>query len=124
MERRMIRIVIIFCLGLSLSSCYYDVEEVLYPTGGCVTDNVTYKNEIKKIVSNSCLSGCHSSQVKIAGIELETYEGLKEYVDLGNFLGSIKHESGFSAMPKGRAQLDACSISKIEKWINSGAQNN
>lgn len=124
MERKMIRLVILICFALMINSCYYDVEEVLYPTGGCVTDNVTYKNDISKIVSNSCLVGCHSSQVKIAGIELETYTALKQYVDLGNFLGSIKHESGFSAMPKGRSKLDACSISKIEKWINSGAQNN
>jgi hypothetical protein len=124
MEQRMIKFLSILFMGLLISSCYYDVEEELYPTGECVTDNVTYKNDISKIVNNSCLTGCHSSAVKIAGIDLATYEGVKKYVDLGNFLGSIKHESGFSAMPKGRSKIDACSISKIEKWINSGAQNN
>jgi hypothetical protein len=39
-------------------------------------------------------------------------------------LGSLKHLSGFSAMPKNASQLSLCDITAIEKWIAAGYPNN
>ena len=38
--------------------------------------------------------------------------------------GSIKHDSGYKAMPQNATKLDDCRISKVEAWITAGALNN
>jgi hypothetical protein len=38
--------------------------------------------------------------------------------------GAITHSAGFTPMPKDAAQLSACTIAKIKKWIDDGAPNN
>ncbi|MCO6476015.1 MAG: hypothetical protein J5I94_05300 [Phaeodactylibacter sp.] len=118
----------IFCLSalafsLLFPSCYYDVEEELYPEIDCDTQNVTYSGTVQPILSENCLV-CHSAAVNTAGITLEGYNNLKVYVDNGRFLGAIQHRPGFSPMPQGAAQLPECDILKIEEWITSGAPNN
>ncbi len=110
-----------------LQSCYYDKEEILYP----VTEDTCNASDsdfatIKNTISENCLS-CHSntSASTLGGsIKLEDYADIKSYADNGKLLGSIKHESGYSAMPKNGAKLNDCKISQIENWINSGTPNN
>jgi uncharacterized membrane protein len=111
-----------------LQSCYYDVEEELYPSsGGCDTANITLANKVKPILQGQCYA-CHSAAnagATGAGINVETYTNLKAQVDNGKLLKSIKHESGASAMPKGSSsKMDACEIMIIEKWVSKGAPNN
>lgn len=113
---------------IALQSCYYDVEEELYPIkGGCDTSNVTLTAKVKPVIQGSCYA-CHSAANAIgagAGINLETYANLKAQADNGKLLKSIKHEAGASAMPKGSSsKIDACEILIIEKWIALGAPNN
>jgi len=110
-------------IALMATSCYYDKEETLYPTIECQTNNVRYSVEVSEILDASCMT-CHSAAANFGNITLEGYENLKTYVDNGQFLGSIKHEDGFSAMPKGTAKLLDCNIEKIEQWIADGAPNN
>ncbi len=119
------------CLAVfsTASSCYYDKEELLYPVEApCDTLRVEYKEEVELILSANCY-GCHSnaqSQVAGAGISLEGHANLSSYVanNQARFFGAIKHEAGYSPMPKGGAQLEECEINKIEAWINEGAKNN
>lgn len=47
---------------------------------------------------------------------------MKPFVDSGSFLGSIKHNSSYSAMPKDGSMLPDCQIKLIEKWVADGAQ--
>ena len=108
---------------LGLSSCYYDVEEEIYPEIDCDTQSATYSGTIEPILSDNCLV-CHSAAVKTAGITLEGYNSLKTYVDNGRFLGAIKHQPGFSSMPQGASQLPECDILKVEAWILNGAPDN
>lgn len=107
----------------TLSRCYYDVEEEIYPKTECDTDNISYSIDVVPILQNNCYE-CHSEAVNQAGITLEGYDNLKTYVDNGRFLGAIKHDPGFSPMPQGRPQLPDCQIAKIEQWILDGAPNN
>lgn len=113
-------------LLLGIQSCYYDVEEQLYPSTGCNLSGVTLSGKVKPIIQSRCYS-CHSQQNSGAyggNINVETYANLKAEVDNGKFLKSIKHESGVSPMPKGNtALIDACEIKIIEEWINLGAPN-
>lgn len=106
-----------------VAGCYYDVEEELYPTLECDTGNMSYTNDILPIIQNNCYT-CHNQGSNFGGVTLEGYESLKAYVDNGRLLGAIRHESGFSPMPKNAPQLVECNIEKIEAWINAGAPDN
>jgi hypothetical protein len=110
-------------LAVSLSSCYYDSEEDLYPSTACSTENVSYTNDVQPILINSCLS-CHNNTDRQGNITLETHEDVVIYVNNGSFLGSIKHASGYKAMPQNATKLDDCRIAKVEAWITAGALNN
>lgn len=118
-------------LVLSLSACYYDNEEELYPTaaggGGCDTANVTYSGVISKIVGTRCaLAGCHAGASSQAIGNFENYTSLKTFLDgqKGTFINAINHNAGTSPMPKGSAKLSGCNISQIQIWINNGYPNN
>ncbi|HOW24555.1 MAG TPA: hypothetical protein PK711_02705 [Bacteroidales bacterium] len=89
----------------------------------CDTINITYALTVRPILQNSCL-GCHSGAAPSGGIRLETHSDVLAVVNNGKLLGTIRHEQGYSAMPKNGAKLDACYITQIEKWIKNGAPNN
>ncbi|MFK8005642.1 MAG: hypothetical protein AB8H03_04695 [Saprospiraceae bacterium] len=114
-------IVLFFCLHLG--GCYYDVEEELYPTIECSTTDLSFQADILPIIDNNCF-GCHDAASNFGGVTLEGYDQLKTYVNNNELLGVIKHESGFSPMPKNAAKLLDCEIEKIEAWITNGAPNN
>jgi hypothetical protein len=107
------------------SSCYYDVEELLYPPVACVTDNMSLQLNIEPILDRNCYT-CHST---IAGpangnIILEGYDELIKYVNSGQLVGAINHDSEFEAMPQNAPKMGNCDISKIEQWVADGALNN
>ena len=107
-----------FCIG-----CAYHVEEELYPQRSCNLENLTYSETVVPILEANCLS-CHSRAGNQGGITLEGYDALIRQIDNGRLLGAIRHEAGFSPMPKDRPRLLDCQISQIEAWIAEGAPNN
>jgi hypothetical protein len=107
---------------LTTGGCYYDVEEVLYP-GGCNPQDVSYSGTIVPILQRECY-GCHGMLTQNGGINLQGYTQVIKYVQNGQFLGAIRHESGFSPMPDGLPMLNDCTIQKIELWVEEGAQDN
>lgn len=123
-----ILIIIFTIFTLSVTSCYYDIEEELYPVNktNCDTANTKLSSKIKPILNKSCYM-CHSAANAInmgAGINLETYTELKKYVDNSKLIMSVKHESGAWAMPKGTTnKIPVCDINLIEYWISKGAKN-
>ena len=121
---RIIKIGLIIVLAqMFISGCYYDVEEDLYPTIECSVENMSLMNDIMPILKTDCFD-CHSQEANFGNVTLEGYSELIKYVDDGSMLGVIKHNAGFSPMPKGAAKLLDCEIEKIESWINDGAINN
>lgn len=98
-------------------------------TTGCgdVCDplSFTYSANIQPMIENSCL-GCHGGADPQGGIDLSSYNLLKTYVtnNPARFMGSIRHSSGYSAMPQGADQLSECKIIQLQNWINAGAPNN
>ncbi len=124
MERKTINyFFIMVMLTLGFTSCYYDIAEDLYPTTTCVTDSMSYATNIVPIIKSNCIA-CHSTAANQGGVDIETYDKIKVYVENNSLLGSIKHQSGYSPMPKGGSKLSTCDISKIEAWITQGAKNN
>ncbi len=120
---------IIYGLFLSLfAGCYYHNEEELYPDANpvCDTTAVTYSKSVLPVLQSNCLI-CHSASENAANggsINLEDFSLLKDLADGGNLFGAITHNPLYPRMPKDRAKLDTCSISKIKIWIDKGAINN
>lgn len=81
----------------------------------CKTTDVTYTNTVKSILTASC-TNCHNS----ASGNLTTYAGTKAFVGWGRMMGSIRHDSTYSAMPKGGSKLSDCQISQMQSWIDAG----
>jgi len=112
-------------LGLAmLSGCYYDNEEDLYPQNStCDTTNVTYSTTVFPLISSRC-TGCHTGIGAGGNVPLDGYDNIVAAAKNGSLMGSIRHESGWSPMPKNTGQLDDCSIRKLEIWIADGTPNN
>ncbi|HMG13908.1 MAG TPA: c-type cytochrome domain-containing protein [Saprospiraceae bacterium] len=89
----------------------------------CDTTNATFSGKIVPLMETYC-NGCHAGYQIQGNIDLSSYSKIKPYVTEGRFLGSIKHEIGYSEMPKNGASLSDCKISIIEQWIKEGALNN
>lgn len=106
-----------------LTSCYYDVEENLYPGNDCSTLDMSYVTNIAPILQRNCYA-CHSAAANTANITLEGHGELIKHVNSGRLLGAIMHEPGFKPMPQGASQLPDCDIAKIEQWVADGAPNN
>ena len=120
--------IFLICIAsITLSACFYDKADVVYPTTAlsCDTTNVTYSNQIVSILNAQC-NYCHGAAANSigGGIYLNTYAALKPYINNGSFLNSILQNGKASAMPKNGAKMDNCSILKIQSWINKGALNN
>ena len=86
-----------------------------------IGDAVSYKDDIQKILKDNCGS-CHTGSSPDGGYALDSYTGVKASVS--RLVGVVKHSPGFSPMPKGGNKIDACSIEKIEKWVQDGALDN
>jgi hypothetical protein len=113
---------------LIIGSCKKDSIEAQHPLV-LVCDSakaITFNKDVKPIIDYYCgaQAGCHSNGSASGGVQLESYEGIKNVVATGLLLKAIKHESSVVAMPKGATKLDDCTIYIIEKWINGGYLNN
>jgi len=113
---------------LASQSCYYDVEETLYPTdeNSCDTTAVSYSDMIVNILQTSCY-GCHSiNAAPFAGasIILEGYNDLLTYVNNDKLLCSLEHSGNCSSMPPDSSPINSCDIDKVRAWINDGSPNN
>lgn len=89
----------------------------------CDSTAFAYTADISPIMSTFC-NGCHSGNFPSAGIVTSTHTGLSAIAASGTLLGTIEHNSLYSAMPKNAAMLDICNRTKIKKWILAGAPNN
>jgi hypothetical protein len=110
---------------LVFTSCYYDKAEIIYTQNiACDTTNVKYSTVVVPILNSNC-NGCHGGNAAMgAGIILDNYTSTKVYVDNRRLINSILQNGSASSMPKGGGKLDACTIRKINSWINQGALNN
>lgn len=87
----------------------------------CDTTNTKFAAVINPILVDNCVNACHSNSAAAlngGGLSLEGYDNVKANYD--QILSSIKA----GTMPKGGTALDICLITKIQTWVNRGAQNN
>ena len=117
------RVIMMMALAaITVAGCYYDSEEDLYPSN-CEITNVSYANDIVPVLASQCL-GCHSTAANQGSVRLEGYDAVKIWVNNGRLIGAIRHDSGFSPMPKNAGRISPCAIAQMESWIAAGAPNN
>jgi hypothetical protein len=115
----------------ALVSCYNDNLSELTPStgvsgGSCDTTGVvTYSNQIVAVLKTNCgiNNSCHSSR-NTSGYDLSSYEGVKAVVISGKLISSITWSGSATRMPENGSKMNACNITKIQKWIDDGANNN
>jgi len=109
---------------LLLTACYYDKEEILYPgSANCSpAESPIFTTDVLPLLEKKC-NNCHSGSFPSGGIKLNSFAEVMKYVNNGSLMGSIKHASGYSAMPKNAGKMPACEVANIQKWIDSGATN-
>lgn len=112
---------------LSISSCYYDKEDLLYGGANTVctdtSSNVSYSQKVVPILQQYCYS-CHSGGFPSGGIAMGTHASDKAIGLNGKLYGSISYAAGYSPMPKGMSKMTACQINTVKKWIDNGMPNN
>lgn len=85
----------------------------------CDSIAITYNGHIKAVVDANCNTPyCHGASV--GGFTLGTYAQVKAAAEKPNFLGAIKHEDGYEAMPKSAAKLSDDVIQQFECWEKTG----
>jgi uncharacterized membrane protein len=95
------------------------------PSQSCdSTGTMSFSTQINPLIQTNCV-GCHNGTLASGGINLSSYNqiALSAQTIRNNtplLLGVIKRQQGFIAMPP-TFSLDACAVTKIEKWINQGA---
>lgn len=113
---------LLITLALSISGCYYDNEEELYPGGAdCDTSNVTYSQSIAPVFAANCNS-CHSGNSPSANISTDSYASVK--ANISRIRGAVNHESGYSPMPKDGSKLANCDLTRLDIWIRQGMPEN
>lgn len=116
---------ILLVIAFSLSGCYYDSRENLYPVLNCTdTVNVTYTAKIAPILDNYCNSCHYSGNSNTGNVTLDTYAGVKNAVDHQALYSSIIHDGTVNPMPNSGGKLDDCKIAAFNTWIKAGAPNN
>ncbi|MBL7740035.1 MAG: hypothetical protein JNK14_12530 [Chitinophagaceae bacterium] len=118
-------LIILLALSGTLASCYYDIEEDIYPgNGACDTNGATYSSSVlPALQSNGCL-GCHSGSTPSGNISLEGYNNVRTAALNGTLYGAISFSPGYPPMPQGGNKMSACNINRIKAWIDAGAPNN
>lgn len=116
MERRT-KIISAVLVVLSLPGCYYDIEQELYPSTYCPTDNITWTGTIEPLIMGRCAtSGCH-----VAGAQspdLSTYAGVS-----ANTAAIRQTTVVDKTMPFG-SSLSSCQIQQLSIWLDMGAPQN
>ena len=126
MKRRLLYLALFIAGIILVHSCFYDSEEVLYPSlgSGCDTTNVTYSGKVVPILANNCLS-CHSNAMAPSAgnnIALENYSDV--VARAVSVSGAINQTGSYSPMPKNGSKLSACLISTFDIWVRNGKLNN
>lgn len=94
-----------------------------YCDEACDTLAVAYSAMIWPTMETNC-TGCHSGVSPAGDIPITNYSEVVAIANNGKLLGAIRHESGFSPMPKNGMKLTDCKIKQIEIWIADGTPDN
>ena len=85
------------------------------------TANVTFSKSVKPMLDTYCV-GCHKTGAASGSVLLDSYTGVKIYVDNQRLFGTMSAQQGYSLMPP-TGKLTDCQLLVVQKWILQGAKN-
>lgn len=88
----------------------------------CNNTNYTYTSDVKSIIDNNCAKSCHSASNHAGGINLSSYELVKEEALKTRFMMSLKHEGTYAPMPKKSPKLSDSTLNILSCWIENGCK--
>lgn len=114
----------ILLLLISLSSCKHEPDTVVKeiipidPSVCDTTNTILYVSHIKPLFDSKC-NYCHGASASTTGggIALTDSASIVTWYKAGRLIGSIRHQLGYSAMPKSANALTECQIRTIEIWL-------
>src|SRR5687768_8022023 len=109
--------ILFFIVLVSVSGCYYDKEELLYPNGNdCSGVAATYSGTIQGIIQTSCALGstCHGAGSTNGPGQFTNYDEVKAAA------AQVRSSVVSGIMPKGMT-LPAEDIKAIRCWVDGGA---
>jgi hypothetical protein len=112
---RLLSVILLF--SITMTGCYYDKEDVLYPAENCDTVLVTYTLSIAPIMTANC-NVCHSTALATANVITDNYDSLFIVAQNGRLWAAVNHTGTFK-MPKDQPKLPVCDLAKIKKWIDT-----
>lgn len=116
------RLVPLFLLILvmpSLSGCYYDNEEELYPNSFCDTTNVTFSGTIFPLVQSRCaIPSCH-----VTGGQSPNLSQAAQVLTIASN-GDLRTQAVVNRTMPPTGALPACDRTKIQIWLDAGAPEN
>ncbi len=89
----------------------------------CEPTKTSFELDIYPLLQDYCV-GCHSTSRTDGMVNLEGYNNIKQYVDNGGLIGTIKAIEFYPIMPPTGSQMSSCRIEQIQAWITQGALNN
>lgn len=113
---------IIFLMGASVQSCYYNKAELLYPGTNqpvdCITVPAKFGADVFPLITSKCaIPSCHNATASGGLI-------LKNYLQISGAKSNINTRAVIEkSMPPAGPLLPA-EINIIKCWIESGAPNN
>jgi len=113
--KTMKKIIILAVVAFSVSSCYYDNKEELYPENpnACNTKGLTYDADTKAIFANSCAtSGCHESGGQTPVLET--------YAQVSSSIVKIEKRALVEKTMPPAGPLGSCVQSQLTQWIADG----
>lgn len=103
---------ILLSITIAMTSCSEETIEEVEITA----ETITYNGNVRTIISNNCLP-CHGGTTPSAGLNLETYNSVRNATENGNVLARINSAS--NPMPVG-GQMAPSLIATIERWATDG----
>jgi len=118
-------LVFVTFLSFMIYGCSYDSENDLIEPIVNPTDNggiVNYSNNVKPIMTSSCIS-CHASPpINGAPFSLITYDQVSQRAN--NVLNAMSRQSGASGAMPPAGRLPQSTIDIIQQWIDDGLPEN
>lgn len=91
------------------------IEEIEQPTTGISPEDVNYVEHIEPIISNSCTT-CHSGIAPSDGIDLTTYDNVRQQSEFGNLINRINDP--INPMPTS-GMMSASNRELFDHWNNN-----
>lgn len=111
---------VVLISGITISSCYYDKEDLLYSGAvDCTTTSAKYSTDVAPLITSKCsYSGCHDAGTAAAGVVLENH------TQTAAAAGGIKQRCLIDKnMPPG-SPLTTNEMAILQCWIDAGTPNN